>query len=90
MIVAKGLRGTLWIPSEDTWFVTFANSSGTWHANWTRASGIGCQAAAGSPSDPVVHTGARMTLDMVAGTQVFFGGTSSNPYTVHDNTVECW
>ena len=53
------------------------------------ASGIGCQAAAGSPPDPVVHTGARMAFDPVAGVQVFFGGSSSNPFTVYGNTVEC-
>jgi len=89
MIVAKGLRTSSWVPSEDIWYVTFANSGGAWRATWTLASGIGCQAAASSPSDPVVHTGAQMAFDPVAGVQVFFGGTSSNPFTVHGNTVEC-
>jgi hypothetical protein len=89
VIVAKGLRNTGWTPSEDTWFVTFAVSGAEWRATWTLASGIGCQASAGSPPDPVVHKGARMAFDPVAGTQVFFGGTSSSPFTVHDNTVEC-
>ena len=89
LIVAKGLLTTGWTPNEDTWFVTFANSGGAWHATWTLATGIGCQSAASSPPDPVVHRGARMAFDPVAGVQVFFGGTSSNPLTVHGNTVEC-
>ena len=90
MIVAKGLLTTGWQPSEDTWYVTFGNSGGAWHATWALASGIGCQAAASSPPDSVVHTGARMAFDPVdGGVQVFFGGTSTNPFTVHGNTVEC-
>jgi len=89
MVVAKGLRNTGWQPSEDIWYVTFANSGGAWRATWTLASGIGCQAAASSPPDPVVHAGARMAFDVVAGVQVFFGGTSSSPLTTHGNTVEC-
>jgi hypothetical protein len=89
MIVAKGLLSTGWQPSEDVWYVTFSNSSGAWRATWTLASGLGCQAAASSPPDPVVHAGARMAFDPVAGVQVFFGGTSSNPFTTHGNTVEC-
>lgn len=91
MIVARGLLNSGWYPSQDTWYVTFSNSGGTWSANWTLASGIGCQAAATSPPDPVVHSGARMAFDPVAGVgvQVFFGGTSTNPYTTHYNTVEC-
>ena len=89
LIVAKGLLTSGWTPNEDTWFVTLANSGGAWYATWTLASGIGCQAAAGSPPDPVVHRGARMAFDPVAGVQVFFGGTSSNPVTVYGNTVEC-
>jgi len=89
MIVAKGLLTSGWKPSEDIWFVTLASVGGAWHANWTRASGVGCQSAVSSPPDPVVHAGARMALDPVLGVQVFFGGTSTNPYTVHGNTVEC-
>jgi hypothetical protein len=89
VIVAKGLRNTGWTPSEDTWFVTLVNSGGAWHAAWALASGIGCQSAASSPPDPVVHRGARMAFDPIAGVQVFFGGTSTNPFTVHGNTVEC-
>jgi len=89
MIVAKGLRTTGWQPSDDVWYVTFSNSGGAWRATWTLASGIGCQAAASSPPDPVVHTGAQMAFDPVVGVQVYFGGTSSNPFTVHGNTVEC-
>jgi len=90
MIVAKGLLNSGWYPSQDTWYVTFASSSGAWHATWTLASGIGCQAAATSPPDPVVHSGARMAFDAANGVQVFFGGTSSNPFTTYGNTVECW
>jgi len=89
MIVAKGPRTTNWLPSEDIWYVTFSNSGGTWRATWTLATGIGCQAAVSSPPDPVVHAGARMAFDPVAGVQVFFGGKSSNPNTVYGNTVEC-
>ncbi len=89
LIVAKGLRTTGWQPSDDVWYVTFSNSGGAWRATWTLASGLGCQAAASSPPDPVVHAGARMAFDAVDGVQVFFGGTSTNPFTTHDNTVEC-
>lgn len=89
MIVAKGLLTSSWMPSEEIWYVTFADLAGAWRATWTPAAGIGCQAATGSPPDPVVHAGARMAFDPVAGAQVFFGGTSSNPLTVHGNTVEC-
>jgi hypothetical protein len=89
MIVAKGLLTSGWKPSEDIWYVTFSNSSGAWRATWTLASGIGCQAAASSPPDPVVHAGAQMAFDPVAGMHMFFGGTSSNPFTTHGNTVEC-
>jgi hypothetical protein len=89
MIVAKGLLTSSWKPSEDIWYVTFSNSGGAWRATWTLASSIGCQAAASSPPDPVVHAGAQMAFDAVDGVQVFFGGTSTNPFTTHDNTVEC-
>jgi len=89
LIVAKGLLTNGWTPSEETWHVTFANSGGAWHAPRRLAAGIGCQAAVNSPPDPVVHAGARMVLDPAAGKQVFFGGTSKNPFTVHGNTVEC-
>lgn len=89
MIVAKGLLTGGWTPNEDAWYVELGSSEGSWQATWTLASGIGCQAAAASPPDPVVHSGARMAFDPVDGVQVFFGGTSSNPFTVHDNTVEC-
>jgi hypothetical protein len=89
LVVAKGLLTTGWTPSEDTWYVTFASSGGVWHATWTLASGIGCQAAVSSPQDPIVHTGAPMAFDPVDRVQVFFGGTSQNPFTVYGNTVEC-
>lgn len=90
MIVAKGLLTSYWTPSEDSWYVTFANSGGTWQATWRLASGIGCQAATSSPPDAVVHAGARMAFDPVDGVQVFFGGTNTISGTVHGNTVECW
>jgi len=90
LIVAKGIITSGWKPSEDTWYVTFADSGGTWHATWTPATGIGCQPAASSPPDPVVHAGAQMAFDPVMGVQVFFGGSSQKPFTVHANTVECW
>lgn len=32
LIVAKGLLTSGWVPSEDVWSVTFANSGGGWHA----------------------------------------------------------
>lgn len=87
LIVAKGLLDSLWTPSESTWYVMFANSGGAWRATWTLATGIGCQAAAGSPPDPIVHAGAQMAFDPVAGVQVYFGG-SEYP-TTYGNTVEC-
>jgi len=90
LIVARGLLNSGWYPSQDTWYVTFASSAGAWHATWTLASGIGCQAATTSPPDPVVHSGARMAFDAANSVQVFFGGTSSNPFTTYGNTVECW
>ena len=91
LIVAKGLLNSGWWPNDDTWYVTFANSGGAWYATWTLASGIGCQAAAGSPPDPAVHPGARMAFNTVAGVgvQVFFGGSSWDASTVYSNTVEC-
>lgn len=91
MIVTNGLVSTGWMPNEETWYVKFVSSEGSWQATWTLASGIGCQAAVSSPPDPVVHRGARMAFDPVdgVGVQVFFGGTSANPYTTYGNTVEC-
>jgi hypothetical protein len=89
LIVAKGVLNSWGQPSEDTWFVTFSNSGGSWHATWSLASGIGCQAAVSSPPDAVVHPGAPMAYDLVMGVQVFFGGR--DPYTnqTFGNTVEC-
>jgi hypothetical protein len=88
LIVTGGLLTSDWRPNEETWFVTFANSSGTWQATWALATGIGCQAAASSPPDPVVHAGAQMAYDPVAGVQVFFGGLENMVF--YANTVECW
>jgi hypothetical protein len=91
MIVAGGLFTTSWGgTNEETWYVTFSNSGGKWYATWTLASGIGCQAAASSPPDPVVHAGAPMAFDSVAGVQVFFGGLDPYTDTWTGNTVECW
>jgi hypothetical protein len=74
LIVTRGYLTSWLTPNEETWYVTFANVSGSWQATWTLASGIGCQSAAGSPPDPVVHQGAMMAFDAVARAQVFFGG----------------
>jgi hypothetical protein len=89
MIVTSGFLTTFHTPNQETWYVTFSNSGGAWHATWTLASGIGCQSAAGSPPDPVVHPGAVMAHDAVAGVQVFFGGETANSPTTYRNTVEC-
>jgi hypothetical protein len=88
-IVTGGFLTSWHTPNVETWYVTFSNSSGAWRATWTLASGIGCQAAAGSPPDPVVHPGARMAFDPVAGVQVFFGGEASEGEASYANTVEC-
>jgi len=89
MIVAKGLLTSGSQPSHDVWYVTLSNSGGAWRATWMLASGIGCQSAASSPPDSIVHAGARMAFDPATGVQVYFGGTSSNPFTTYGNTVEC-
>ena len=64
---------------------------GAWKANWTLASGIGCQSAAGSPQDPVVHPEARMAFDIPSGVQVFYGGVENVDGSVfaYGNTVQC-
>jgi hypothetical protein len=91
LIVAGGLFDTAWAqPNGETWYVTFSGSGGTWQAKWTLASGIGCQAAASSTPDPVVHPAARMAYDPVAGVQVFFGGRDpDDALLAYGNTVEC-
>ena len=90
LIVAGGLFDTGWRqPNGETWYVTFANSGGKWQATWTLASGIGCQAAAHSPPDPIVHPAARMAHDPIAGVQVFFGGRVATGQGNYGNTVEC-
>jgi len=89
MIVTSGFLTSWHTPNEETWYVTFSKSAGVWQAAWTLASGIGCQSAAGSPPDPVVHPGAMMARDAVGGVQVFFGGEASGGQTSYGNTVEC-
>ena len=89
LIVAGGLVDTGWSQNSETWYVTFASSSGAWQSTWTLASPQpGCQAAVSSPPEPIVHGGARMAYDLAAGVQVFFGGRAGNGSS-YGNTVEC-
>jgi hypothetical protein len=89
MIVTSGFLTSWHTPNEETWYVTFTNSAGSWLATWTLASGIGCQAAANSLPDPVVHEGAQMAYDPVGQVQVFFGGEAAGGESSYGNTVEC-
>jgi len=90
LIVTGGFLTSWHTPNQETWYVTFSNSTGAWQATWTPASGVGCQSAAGSPPDSVVHPGARMAYDPVAKVQVFFGGEDEVNYSLaYGNTVEC-
>jgi hypothetical protein len=90
LIVTGGFLTSWHTPNEETWFVTFLRSNGAWQATWTLASGVGCQSAASSPPDAVVHQGAMMALDAVARVQVFFGGEDPDDvFVAYDNTVEC-
>jgi len=89
MIVTGGFLTSWHTANAETWLVRFSKLGGVWQAIWTLASGIGCQAAAGSPPDPVVHPGARMAYDPVANVQVFFGGEASGGEFSYANTVEC-
>jgi hypothetical protein len=89
MIVTGGFLTAWHTPNTETWYVTFSNSTGAWRATWTLASGIGCQSAASSPPDPVVHPGARMAYDPVGLVQVFFGGEAAGGASAYGNTVEC-
>jgi len=89
LVVTGGFLTAWHTPNEETWYVTFSNAGGAWYATWALASGIGCQSAAGSPPDPIVHPGARMAFDPVTGTRVFFGGESLNGTAAYGNTVEC-
>ena len=92
VIVTGGLVTSWGKPSDETWHVQLSRSvTGTWQASWTLASGIGCQSAANSQPDPVVHAAAQMAYDAVAGVQVFFGGYDpNNAMKLYGNTVECW
>jgi len=92
VIVTSGILDMDNTPNRDTFYVTFSNQGGSWRANWTRASGIGCQAAVTSPPDPEVHPETRMAFDATSGVQVFFGGVENLPGVgawAYDNTVEC-
>jgi hypothetical protein len=89
LIVAGGFMDSAHAqPNGNTWYVTFSNSTGAWRATWTLAS-LGCQSAAGSPPDPVVHEGARMAYDPVAQVLVSFGGELAGGESSYANTVEC-
>jgi hypothetical protein len=90
LIVTGGFVTAWHTPNEQTWYVTISKSpAGAWQAAWTLASGIGCQSAAGSPPDAIVHPGAMMAYD-AGGVQVFFGGEDSVNYSLaYGNTVEC-
>jgi len=89
MIVTGGFLTSWHTANAETWLVRFSKPGSAWQATWTLASGIGCQSAAGSPPDPVVHPGARMAYDPVANVQVFFGGETSGGGNSYANTVEC-
>jgi hypothetical protein len=89
MIVTNGFLTSWHTPNFETWYVTFSNSSGSWQATWTLATGVGCQSAANSPPDAVVHEGAAMAYDPVGLAQVFFGGERSGGEFSYANTVEC-
>jgi len=91
LVVTGGLVDVNDTPNSTTWYVTFSSLGGVWRANWTVAPGIGCQSAAGSPQDPVVHPGARMAFDIPSGVQVFYGGVENVDGSVfaYGNTVQC-
>jgi hypothetical protein len=90
LIVTSGFLTSWHTANEQTWYVTFSRSNGAWQATWILASGIGCQSVAGSPPDAVVHQGAMMAFDSVAGVQVFFGGEDPDDvFLAYGNTVEC-
>jgi hypothetical protein len=89
LIVTGGFTTSSHTPNNETWHVTFSKPNGLWLATWTLASGIGCQSAAGSPPDAVVHPGAMMSRDAAGGVQVFFGGETPNVGAAYGNTVEC-
>jgi len=91
LIVTGGFLTSWHTPNAETWYVTLEKSpAGTWQAGRSLASGIGCQTAAGSPPDTVIHQGAMMAFDAVAGKQVFFGGEDPDEtFLAYGNTVEC-
>jgi hypothetical protein len=92
LVVTGGLVDVGDTPNPSTYYVRFSSTGSEWQASWTRASGIGCQSAAGSPPDPVVHPEARMAFDVPTGVQVSFGGVVNvvdTGATAFGNTVEC-
>ena len=92
LIVTGGLKDMSDTPNTDTFYVTFTSQGGGWRANWTRASGIGCQSTAGS-ADSTLYPQARMAFDIPSGVQVFFGGVENLPDIgayAYGNTVECY
>ncbi len=76
-------------PNDQVWSVTFSTASGVLQATWSSVP-VGCQSAAGSPPDPVVHPGAHMAYDAAAQVMVFFGGEIADGESSYANTVECW
>jgi hypothetical protein len=90
LIVTGGFVDTNDTANTETWYVTFSETEDGWVATWAHATGIACQAAAGS-QDGTIHPSARMAFDAAAGVQVFFGGgeNSSTGIQFFDNTVEC-
>jgi len=92
LIVTGGYVDVNDTPNPATFYVAFARVGSAWQAIWTRASGIGCQAAAGSAPDAVVHPGAWMAFDVPSATQVYFGGVENvagEGAVAYGNTVEC-
>ena len=91
LVVTGGLVDVSDTPNTATFYVTFSSVGGAWKANWTLASGIGCQSAAGSPPDPDVHPEARVAFDIPSGVQVFYGGVENVGGSVfaYGNTVQC-
>lgn len=90
LIVTSGFLTSWHTPNAETWYVTLSSVSGAWQAEWTLATGIGCQSAAGSPPDPIVHQGAMMAFEAVERVQVFFGGEDpADVFLAYGNTVEC-
>ena len=90
LIVTGGFLTSWHTPNQETWYVTFSNTSGAWQATWVLVQGIGCQSSAGSPPDSLIHQGAMMARDEAGRVQVFFGGEDPDDLSLaYGNTVEC-